>query len=156
MMKTGEYGELFPIKDSMFGYNLTIAQEYFPLTKEEVLKRGWKWHDFDKKEYQKQTYEIPDNIKDTPESITKEVLACKDCGRNYKVNDQELRLLKILNLPLLHKCFYCRNLDHVKYRTPRKLFDRKCDKCGVDLKTAYSKDRPEIVYCEKCYIENVF
>ena len=156
MMKTGEYGEFFPIKDSSFGYNLTVAQEYFPLTKDEALEKGWKWHDFDKKEYLPATSVMPDNINDVGPEITKELFACKYCGRNYKILEQELKLLKMLNLPLPRRCFYCENLDHVKYRTPRKLYDRKCDKCGLMLQTAYSKDRPEIIYCEKCYVESVF
>ena len=37
MMKTGEWGEFFPSSLSPFGYNETVAQEYFPLTREEVL-----------------------------------------------------------------------------------------------------------------------
>jgi len=156
MIQTGEYGEFFPIKDSSFGYNLTIAQEYFPLTKEEVLKRGWPWYDISPKEYQPATSQLKDNIADEQPEITKELLACEDCGRNYKIIEQELKLNKTLNLPLPRKCFYCRNLDKIKYRTPRQLFDRQCAKCGIDLKTVYSPERPEIVYCEKCYVETVF
>ena len=32
MMITGEWGEFFPSSLSPFGYNETVAQEYFPLT----------------------------------------------------------------------------------------------------------------------------
>lgn len=158
-----EYGEFFPIHYSQFGYNLTAAQEYFPLSKEEALKKGFKWYDISKKEYLPATCGLPDNIADVKPEIVKELLACEaivsggqKCGRNYKIIEQELGLLKKLNLPLPRKCFYCRNSDHIKYRTPRKLFDRECAKCGLELKTAYSKDGPEIIYCEKCYLEAVF
>lgn len=156
MIKTEEYGEFFPIKDSSFGYNLTIAQEYFPLTKDEALKNGWKWHDFDKKEYQKQTTKIPNDIKEVSEDITKELLACEICGRNYKIIEAELRLLKNFGFPIPRKCFMCRHLNRISERTPRKLFDRKCDKCGDAIKTAYAPEMPEIVYCEKCYLEATF
>ena len=37
MKKTGEWGEFFPASISPFGYNETVAQEYFPLTREEAL-----------------------------------------------------------------------------------------------------------------------
>lgn len=37
MMKTGEWGEFFPSSISPFGYNETIAQEYFPLTRFDVI-----------------------------------------------------------------------------------------------------------------------
>lgn len=163
MIDKGEYGEFFPIYYSSFGYNLTTAQEYFPLTKEEALAKEFKWYDISEKEYQPATSGLPDDISDTSPEICKELLACeatladgRKCGRNYKIIEQELKLHKMLNLPLPRKCFYCRNLDKIKYRTPRKLYDRQCAKCSADLKTAYPPDRPEIIYCEKCYVENVF
>ena len=37
MIQDGEWGEFFPSTLSPFGYNETVAQEYFPLTREEVL-----------------------------------------------------------------------------------------------------------------------
>lgn len=38
MRKTGEWGEFFAPSLSPFGYNETIATEYFPLSKEEAIK----------------------------------------------------------------------------------------------------------------------
>ncbi len=43
MKKTGEWGEFFPVNISPFSYNETIANDFYPLEKVEVLKRGWKW-----------------------------------------------------------------------------------------------------------------
>ncbi|HEY5713828.1 MAG TPA: hypothetical protein VIT68_00580, partial [Candidatus Gracilibacteria bacterium] len=40
MKETREWGEFFPISLSPFAYNETVAQEYFPLSKEEALVRG--------------------------------------------------------------------------------------------------------------------
>lgn len=45
MKQTGEYGEFFPTAISPFGYNETVAHEYFPLSKDEAQKRGYKWKD---------------------------------------------------------------------------------------------------------------
>ncbi len=39
MMETGEWGEFFPHSLSPFGYNESIAQDFFPLFKDEALKR---------------------------------------------------------------------------------------------------------------------
>ena len=33
---------------------------------------------------------------------------------------------------------------------------RKCDKCSKDMKTTYAPKRPEIVYCEECYLNEVY
>ncbi|MBU1992109.1 MAG: hypothetical protein ABH856_04855 [Patescibacteria group bacterium] len=153
--QTGEWGEYFPIKDSSFPYNLTMAQEHFPLTKEEALAKGYKWRDPDKKEYRPQKYQIPDNIGDVPDSIVDELLACAGCGKNYKIVPAELKFLKEKGIPIPRKCFHCRHADRFKPRPPRKLWDRKCDKCGVDISTAYPPERPEEVYCEKCYIDSL-
>lgn len=43
MTETGEWGEFFPSSLAPHAYNETVAAEYFPLSREEVLKRGLKW-----------------------------------------------------------------------------------------------------------------
>lgn len=45
MRKTDEWGEFFPIKYSLFAYNETMACDVFPLTKEEAIKKDYKWKD---------------------------------------------------------------------------------------------------------------
>ena len=37
MITTGEWGEFFPSSLSPFGYNETVAQEYFPMSREDIL-----------------------------------------------------------------------------------------------------------------------
>ncbi len=45
--------------------------------------------------------------------------------------------------------------DTNKYvNTAKHLHDNK--HCEEELKTGYSPDRPEIVYCEKCYQQEVY
>ncbi len=156
MKKTGEWGEHFPVAFSDFAYNESIAQEYYPLTKREVLARGWKWRDPDQKGYQTATAPVPNDSQTADASLGKELLACEDCGRNYKIIEQELRLLKQLNVVLPRKCFYCRHKKRFNMRNKRVLYDRKCDRCGTGIKTTYSPDRPEIVYCENCYLKNIY
>jgi hypothetical protein len=58
MKKDGEWGEFFPMRNSLFAYNDTIAYDFFPMTKEEVLALGCRWQEPDRKEYQKQTFVI--------------------------------------------------------------------------------------------------
>ena len=45
MTETGEWGEYFSYSLNPFAYNETIAQEYFPLTKEKALSLGATWKD---------------------------------------------------------------------------------------------------------------
>src|SRR3989344_5053415 len=61
-----KYGEFFPPELSPFSYNETIAQEYFPLTREEAIEQGYSWKDPEPRNYQitLKTEDIPDHIKD--------------------------------------------------------------------------------------------
>lgn len=155
MKKTGEWGEFFPPQLSAFGYNETVADEYYPLKKEEALARGFKWHDPDPKEYQKQIYKIPENIKDVPDEIMNEILACVACGKNYKINAQELNYYRKKEIPIPHKCADCRHKERLALRNPRKLWKRNCTKCNTEIQTTYAPNRPEKILCEKCYLEEV-
>ena len=152
MRKTGEYGEFFPSSLSLYPYNHSSAQDYYPLTKEQALEQGFKWQDKDLQEYRQATYKVPVTIKEVPDLVVDEVLSCEDCGKNYKVLPQELLLHRKINAPLSKKCSDCRQLEMQSWKNPRKLWNRKCDKCQVDVKTTYSPDRTERVYCEQCYL----
>ena len=156
LQKTQEWGEFWPSEISPFPYNFTVAHEYFPLTKAEAQKRNYKWQDPDPKEYQPQTYQTPANIKDVPDEITQELLACTDCGKNYKIVPQELAFYRQLHLPIPQKCPNCRHQARLNLRNPRRLWPRECQKCQAPIQTSYSPDRPEKVYCEKCYLEEMY
>jgi len=41
-------------------------------------------------------------------------------------------------------------------RNERKLWERKCDKCQKGIETTYSPEQPEKIYCEACYLEEVY
>ena len=42
MKKNSEWGEFFPILLSPFAYNETMAHQFYPFSREEMLKPGWK------------------------------------------------------------------------------------------------------------------
>ena len=148
------YGEFFPIALSTFGYNETMAFEYYPLSREEVLSRGWKWQDkvqFTSGKETIKTADLPDSILDVPDSISKEILACSTCQRNYRIIPDKLTFYRKVGIPLPRQCFYCRNSERLKLRNPYELWDRICAKCGKNIVSSYSPDRLEIIYCEQCY-----
>ncbi|MEK7171360.1 MAG: hypothetical protein AAB739_00480, partial [Patescibacteria group bacterium] len=155
MKRTGEWGEFLPIQYSSFAYNDSVAFEYYPLTAEEALAKGLRWRDPDAKEYVKSSYAVPDDIKDAPDSIINETLSCAECGKNYKIIAQELKFYKDMKLPVPVKCWLCRHKNRRLQKNPRTLSGRNCSKCGGGIFTTYSADRPEPVYCEKCYLEFV-
>ncbi|MBD3360349.1 hypothetical protein GF366_00945 [Candidatus Peregrinibacteria bacterium] len=156
MSETGEWGEFFPIENSLFAYNETLADDYFPMEKVEVLSCGWKWKDREEKGFVESDYKIPDDIKDVDESICDEILSCEVSGENYKIIPEELKFYKRLKVPIPRLSPNQRNKERLMKRNPRKLWERNCDKCGERILTTYSPERSEKVYCEKCYLEDVY
>lgn len=152
------YGLIMPPELAPFAYNETVAQDNFPMTKEEVEALGFRWEDDVQMTKGKETLtadEIPDNIKDVTDSITNEVLKCAECERNYKIITPELLFYRKMNLPIPRKCFYCRHQNRIKMRGPYKFWKRNCAHCDKDITTNYAPERPEIVYCESCYQKEV-
>ncbi|MBU0529123.1 hypothetical protein KKF86_05120, partial [bacterium] len=156
MWQTKEYGEFFPIELSLYPYNETLAQDFFPLTGETAMEKGYKWRSKNTKNYQPSNYEIPSNASEVSDDILNEILVCKECGKNYKVIKQELNLYKHIDLPPSSLCSDCRYLELLSWKNPRKLHNRKCNKCGIDMESTYAPNRPEKVYCEECYFKHVY
>ena len=151
------YGEFFPYDLSLFDYNESTAQDYFPLSQEATLAHGWRWKEKEDTRYQitKRAEELPDNIKDADDSITKEIIECASCKRAYRIIPQELELLRRFGLPIPRKCFECRHHARLARMNPMRFYDRTCAKCGAAIRTSYAPERPEIIYCESCYNNEV-
>ena len=156
MQQTDEWGEYFPISDSAFAYNETVAQDYFPIDEETARAKGWKWRADNAKEFQKQTVEVPDDITDADDKITSEILACEVTGKNFRVIPQELKFYRKMKLPVPRCCPDKRYLERLAKRNPRTLWARKCSECDAGLETSYAPDRPEKVLCEKCYLAKTY
>src|SRR3989344_2489125 len=151
------YGDFMPYDLSPFAYNESQAIQYYPLTKEEVERRGWKWREsiVSKHAITLPADKIPDNIHDVQDSILKEILGCEKCGKAFRLTPAELSLLRRFEFPVPHICPNCRHMERMSRINPPQLWDRNCAKCGAAIQTSYAPDRPEIVYCESCYQNEV-
>ena len=175
MMNTWERREFFPSLLSPFWYNETVAEEYFPMTREEVLwekvpvpfegtsTKKWKifnWSDYEspKPNVKKiiAANKLPENIADIPDDILNWAIECEVTKKPFRIIREELEFYRKHNLPIPRRHPDQRHLDRMKLRNPRKLYDRNCDNCWADIKTTYSPERPEIVYCEECYNGEVY
>ena len=159
MKKTGEWGEFFPMEFSPFAYNESMSMFSFPLSKEEVLAKKLKWQDNVQETRGKTTLiEVPDKIEDVADSIIDEILECSNCQRNYKIINNELSFYRKWGIPIPRLCFFCRLKRRFDKRGPSKLWHRKCMKegCKNEFETSCAPERTEIVYCEKCYQQEVY
>jgi hypothetical protein len=158
LTELGIHGLIMPSEIAPFAYNETIAQDNMPLTKKEALTQGFRWEDdiqMTKGQETLQSEEIPDHIKDIENSILEEILKCISCERNYKITEQELLFYRKIILPIPRKCFFCRHRDRINRRGSLKFFIRKCDHCGKDTYTNLTKESVPIMFCEKCYQQEV-
>ncbi len=157
MKKNGEYGEFFPTANSPFCHNETLAQDFFPLTKDEALAQGFKWRDENPNNgYQGPSIVIPDTIAEIPEDITKQVLSCTECHKNYRLIAQEIKFYETLNIPAPAICFNCRHKRRITARNPFQIWERNCTNCQQLIPTTYNPERKEKVVCEECYMKAVY
>jgi hypothetical protein len=162
-----KYGEFFPTEISPFSYNETIAQDFFPLSKEQVIEKGYSWKDEQNKNNIATVLneDIPDDIKDVNEDILKEAFECAHngicnhhCSKAFKIIKDEFNFYKKNNIPIPDKCSNCRYYERFEKVLPPKLWHRKCMKegCTNEFETTYAPERPEIVYCDRCYKQEVY
>ena len=171
MKQEGVYGDFYPRELSAFGYNESSAIGEFPLSKEEVLKQGFKWEDTERGTYGKETIDwktFPDSIKNLPKDfdVEKEIFVCLECKKNYRVINNELAFHKRMEIPLPRVCPECRHAKRFKNRGPNKLWHRQCmckqgehghkEKCPNEFETPYAPERKEKIYCENCYNKEVY
>ncbi len=174
MRMAKEYGEFLPSSVSPFAYNETIAQDYFPLSKKEIIEKGYRFKEAEKKNYaiSMNSNSIPENISTINESIVNEVLACEHngtcselCATAFKITKEELQFYRNLNLPLPRLCPSCRHFRRVNLKNPMKLWTRTCmcqngnhgheRTCPQKFETPYAPERKELIYCEKCYQQEI-
>jgi len=158
MNKNEEWGQFFPVNLSPFAYNETVAVEYYPMTEEEAKKRGWKWKDgSEERGSQKHSaVKIPDDISGVNDDICKQTLVCEVTNKPYKIIQKEFEFYKKMNVPIPRRCPDQRHKDRTNLREPRKLWERKCSKCGNLVMSVYAPNRSEKIYCEECYMKEVY
>ncbi len=147
------YGEFFGPGFGKFAYNNSSAYKFFPKTKEEALAQGFTWNDEDDKQAEATIdgNDLPGTTSGVNDSVLKEIISCINCKRRYKIAALEFDLLKKMNLPIPRECLKCRENKRFNRMTKPGMYNRTCMKCGVDIYTPYAPNRPEIVYCVKCY-----
>jgi len=171
-----KYGEFFPIEFSPWGYNETLAQEIASLTKNEVIKAGYEWSDPEEKNFNitLRAENIPDTIGETDRKILNEVIACAHnaecnhlCTTAFRVTQYEFQFYKKHNIPIPGLCSNCRYYNRLAMVPSLQLWQRSCackernhfhadKKCEIRFSTPYAPERPEIIYCEKCYQSEVY
>lgn len=134
------FGEFFPIELSPFPYNGSVAQEYYPFSKEELLKRGYNYQEPEEKHPKIDTAstEVPDDIATVSDTILTQVIGCEhggdcmhQCAGAFRLTPQELVFYRRAKLPVPRQCPNCRHYDRLQWRNPWKLWEGRCQCAGV-------------------------
>ena len=157
MSADGEWGEFFPISFSPFAYNLSLAGDYFPLSKDEIESKRYRYHEKIETLIPTPDFQIPDTISETDESILEKILACEVTKRPYKIQPQELAFYIRMDLPISHKHPDQRYKERFESLNPLKLWHRKCmnEGCKNEFDTTYAPERSEKIFCESCYQKEI-
>lgn len=130
-----QFGDFFPSEHSPLFYNDAWVSEYFPLRREEALRRGFRWNDRVERDYAVTlpSEKLPDHIKDVPDAIASEVIGCHHqkqclhaCTGAFRILPKELELYRGLNIAVPRLCPNCRYSEHLAYLNPYKLWSRQC------------------------------
>jgi len=147
-----------------------------PLTKTEAEKNGYPWLESDIKNFKItiSADKIPDRIDEAGDEILKEVFGCvhegncdHQCNLAFRLTNYEFDFYKKHNIPLPILCPNCRYYERIKILPELKLWRRNCmcdksnhfhgiGKCEVEFETPYAPNRPEKVYCKRCYQQEVY
>jgi ferredoxin len=166
-----KFGEFFPTQLSAYAYNETFGFPWYPKSKEEVLAEGWRWQDPPVRSYEitMPPENLPDHVKDAPDSISEEIIGCAHCGTcneqcttAFRITSRELAFYRKMNIALPRFCPNCRSAQRLQWRNSFTLYHRKCmcgnaghfhaaAACPNEFETTFSPDKPETIYCAECY-----
>lgn len=128
---------------------------------------------------------LPDHIRNVGDDILTKIIGCLHAGKcreqctvGFRIIQPELELYRRLNIALPRLCPNCRHYERLKLRNPWKLWHRKCqcaggasvnsiykntarhphgnDLCPNEFESPYAPERLDIVYCERCYQQEVY
>ena len=147
---------------SPYPYNASLAQLEFPRTKTEVEGLGGYWAEppisldgVDPQTILRAPERLPDDIKDVDDGILEKVIVCETTGKPFRIIKQELEFYRKHDLPLPTKHPYQRLIERFAMKTPFRLWQYPCAKCGKETYTSYDPALKLTVYCEECYKRKV-
>ena len=154
-----KYGEFFPIEHSLWAYNESWAQHWFPLTDKKARDNGYNWYNEKEKDYKitLKSENLPDHVKNVSNSILNEIIECEhhrmecneQCTTAFRILPDELEFYKSMNIALPRFCPNCRFYQRIKKRNPPKLWHRKCMCNGVESENKEYKNTIKHSHGEK-------
>jgi len=162
MQNTNERGQFFDPSLCPFGYNETIAQEYFPVDKV-TAENIW---------FTRLDYEHPINLPTNADSIDgsslpasiitieddiiQKIIICTQTRKPFRITKEELQLYRTMHIPIPRVHPDVRHAERLANKPQRKLYLRNCDKTGEQILSSYPADTPFKVYSQRAYEQEIY
>ena len=147
---------------SPFGYNETVAQDFFSQTQEEIISRNGKRQsiNYDTVLHSNietlQGNQIPQDITKASDTILKSIFICETSGRPFRITKTEFEFYRKYNLSLPRKHPDVRHQERIKKRQSRELYLRNCMFCEKEFLSVYNELYKGKVYCTDCYNKEIY
>ena len=167
MIRDKQWWEFFNPQLSYFWYNESFAMSYYPLTKEEALKRWYKWSDYESPlphvEKKVKWEDLPKQwckvIKEKKPEILDKILnyavICEVSQRPFRITKQEIEFYIKHNLPLPTKHPDIRHQERFNGKDPIIMKLINCDGCWEEMLSVHEKIKWKNILCEKCFYKSI-
>lgn len=150
----GEWGRFFPISFALCGYNLSLANIFFPESKERIKEIGGLWSESEEVHYKGIPGDgLADTIDSVPGDFSKEAIVCSKTGWRFNIAPRELEFYKNYGIPLPHHHPDWRTLNRFKLMVETAfLHPGECFFCKKNIQHCYPKDKNyQKIACVDCY-----
>ncbi len=159
MKERGEWGKFFPLSAAYCGYNLSLAQMQFPMTKDEALRFGAKWEETVEPHYENiiSGNDLPDTIAEVGDEIVKQRILCPETKLSYNITKEELSFYREHGIPLPQRHFDWRTLERFKPFSLMVMPQKGvCHFCKKEIEHYYSPElKFQKIACLECYQREV-
>src|SRR3989344_251423 len=160
MWKRGEYGDAFPMKFSPQAYNFSMGSISFSLTSEEIIKLGgYLAKEPDSNAGDIKTLsggEIPQTIDEVTDDIVNYGIVCEISGKPFRIIASELQFYRKMKLPIPSVHPVIRMNDKAKIVKIGRKHSATCAKCKKSIYSEFDPKDNFILYCERCYQQEVY
>lgn len=156
MVQRGEWGHFFPIENSPFCYDESVAGDFFPLSRAEILNRGWRAVGGAMGSAEEEKSTASHERQGQSRQGDPDVGQCKTCQQHYRIVPAERKLCSQFGVPYSLQCPDCRLSEKLHTRNPYSLQERSCLNCKREILTNLSPSAAPSVWCENCFIATVF
>ena len=157
MKRDGTWGCFFPRDLTYGGYKESMANVYWPLSKEQVVERKMLWEDSaDIMAEGKMADELPDRIDNVVDKISREQLICPVTKRRFNIAPQELVFYKAEGIPLPQEHFDYRTIERFRPLTVSVPYMGTCFRCSKEITHFYPSEwEYKKIACTECYQQEV-